>query len=64
MLDPFAVYLRDEQVLRRQLAAVSRDHLLAIVLAYGLEDDDHAMGLTTSELIALIVTRTAVRRAT
>ena len=50
-------------MLRRQLAALNRDHLLAIVLAYGLEDDDHAMALTTSELIALIVTRTAARRA-
>jgi hypothetical protein len=63
VLDPFAVHLKGEELLRKQLAALSRDHLLAIVHVYGFEDDDHAMTLTTPALIALIVARTPARRA-
>ena len=63
VLDPFAVHLKGEELLRKQLAALSRDHLVAIVHVYGFEDDDHAMAMTTPELIALIVTRAAARRA-
>lgn len=63
VLDPFAVHLKGEELLRKQLAALSRDHLLAIVHVYAFEDDDHAMALTTPELIALIVTHAAARRA-
>jgi len=57
VLDPFSVYRKGEDLLRRQLAALSRDHLLAIVRAYDLHDGDVAGGLTAAELIALIVRR-------
>ena len=63
VLDPFAVYLRGEDQLRRQLAALSREHVLAIVRAYELEHDEDADALTTSELIALIVARVSAGRA-
>jgi hypothetical protein len=36
VLDPFATYDQGEGVLRQQLAALSRDHLLAIIDSYGL----------------------------
>ena len=63
VLNPFAIHRKGEELLRKQLAALSRDHLLAIVRVYGFEDDDRAMALTTPELIALIVTRAGARRA-
>jgi len=63
VLDPFSVYLKGEGQLRRQLAALSRDHLLAIVRAYDLDEGDAVDALTTTELIPLIVTRVAARRA-
>ena len=63
VLDPFSVFLKGEGLLRRQLAALSRDHLLAIVRAYDLDDGDAVDALTAAELIPLIVTRVADRRA-
>jgi hypothetical protein len=36
VLDPFAIHEQGEGVLRQQLSALSRDHLLAIVDAYAL----------------------------
>lgn len=36
VLDPFATYEEGQSVLRQQLAALSRDHLLAIIEAYAL----------------------------
>lgn len=63
VLDPFAVYLRGEDQLRKQLAALSREHLLAILRAYDLEPENDANALTTSELIALIVARVSAGRA-
>ena len=63
VLDPFSVYLKGEDLLRRQLAALSRDHLLAIVRAYDLADGVTAEALTVPELIALVVARVSERRA-
>ena len=38
VLDPFAVYAQGEEILRSELGALSPDHLLSIVRAYGLGD--------------------------
>lgn len=38
VMNPFAVWREGEGVLRRQLGALSRDHLRAIALAYGFTD--------------------------
>ena len=37
VLDPFATYTQGEGVLRQQLSALSRDHLLALIDAYQLD---------------------------
>jgi hypothetical protein len=37
VLDPFAAFSQGEAILRRQLAALSRDHLINIVRAYRLD---------------------------
>jgi hypothetical protein len=37
VLDPFATYLQGEGILRQQLAALSRDHLLTLIDAYQLD---------------------------
>jgi hypothetical protein len=63
VLDPFSVYLKGEDLVRRQLAALSRDHLLAIVRAYDLADGVTADVLTAPELIGLIIARVSERRA-
>jgi hypothetical protein len=57
VLDPFSVYRKGEDLLRRQLGALSARHLRGIVLAYRLasvEDIDLEM-LDTDELIEIIV---------
>ena len=36
VLDPFAIYTQGEGILRQQLAALSRDHLRAVIDAYAL----------------------------
>lgn len=62
VLDPFSVYAKGEDLLRRQLGALSPRHLRAIILGYGLVDSTKAdlSRLTGPELSALIVA--AVRR--
>ncbi|CAN5306291.1 hypothetical protein BH23GEM2_BH23GEM2_24230 [soil metagenome] len=57
VLDPFAVYAQGESILRKELAALSVDHLRNIIRAYELDD---AQGETPSsqaraELVARIV---------
>ena len=37
VLDPFATYMQGEGILRQQLSALSRDHLLTLIDAYQLE---------------------------
>jgi hypothetical protein len=63
VLDPFSVYVKGEALLRRQLAALSRDHLLAIVHAYELDDGVTVDTLTAPELIGLIIARVSERHA-
>jgi hypothetical protein len=62
VLNPFSVYAKGEDLLRRQLGALSRRHLLAIIIGYDLADGSGVDldALTTAELIDLIVG--AVRR--
>jgi len=62
VLDPFSVYARGEELLSRQLGALSHRHLRAIVVGYRLAElsDVDLDALTASELIGLIVG--AVRR--
>ena len=56
VLDPFSVYAKGEDLLRRQLGALSRRHLVAIIVAYELADESRVDldALTVPELIALI----------
>lgn len=61
VLDPFASYAAGEDVLRRQLAALSRDHLQTLVDAYALPITK-ATSATDGELVDEIVR--AVRRLT
>ena len=42
ILDPFSVYRKGEELLRRQLLALSGWHLANIIVDYGLSDEDRA----------------------
>jgi hypothetical protein len=58
VLDPFLVYTEGEELLRKQLHALSRDHLLNMMEAYQFEgaDDWHALRATgDDELVERIV---------
>ena len=57
VLDPFSVYAKGEDLLRRQLAALSPRHLRAIIIAYALAEPAtiDLEALTAPELVALIV---------
>jgi len=63
VLDPFAVFVQGENVLRRELAALSVDHLRNIVHAYDLDDatGDPPSSQTQPELVARIMN--AVKRS-
>src|SRR5688572_27323489 len=65
VLDPFSVYAKGEDLLRRQLAALSPRHLRAIVRAYELAPagDLDLEVLSSSDLIALIVVAVRARLA-
>lgn len=64
VLNPFSVYGKGEELLRRQLGALSPRHLRAIVLTYELAPDDVDLDiLTAAELIALIVVAVRSRLA-
>jgi hypothetical protein len=62
VLDPFSVYQKGEDLLRRQLGALSPWHLVNIVRAHGLStlDPSELNALTGPALVELIVS--AVRR--
>jgi hypothetical protein len=60
VLDPFAVYAKSEQLLRRQLAALSTWHLVNIVRVYGIQTGRDPNRMNPSELIEDI---TAAARA-
>jgi len=57
VLNPFSVYAKGEELLRRQLGALSRRHLRTIIAGYELVDgsDIDLDALSTAELIELIV---------
>lgn len=59
VLNPFSVYRKGEDLLRRQLSALAGWHLVNIVEAYELSElsPDALGGLTPSDLIELIVSR-------
>jgi hypothetical protein len=57
VLDPFSVYRKGEDLLRRQLSAMSGWHLVNIVTAYNLSDVDPALlqARAPTELVDLII---------
>ena len=55
VLDPFAVYLQGESILRQELSALDLDHLHAIVRAYGLEGGVAAESTVPNVLMEYIV---------
>jgi hypothetical protein len=57
VLDPFSVYEKGETILRRQLAALSAWHIVNIIAAYGLADEDAATlsRTPTSDLIEKVI---------
>jgi hypothetical protein len=57
VLDPFSVYEKGEAVLRQQLAALSAWHIVNILVAYDLAQEDAAMlnRLPASTLIELVI---------
>jgi hypothetical protein len=54
VLDPFATYMQGEGILRQQLPALSRDHLLTLIDAHQL-DVDTARSASKDDLIDGIV---------
>lgn len=63
ILDPYAAYEKGEMLMRQELHALSRMHLVNIIRAYGLSDEsDAALGqLSSDALVETVVS--AVRRA-
>ena len=57
VLNPFSVYRKGEELLRRQLGAFAAWHLVNIIESYALSDQSSAAlsRMTTRELIELIV---------
>jgi hypothetical protein len=68
VLNPFAVYAKGEELLRRQLGALSPRHLRSIAVGYELIDSAQVaqvelQAMTAVELIDLIVDAVSRRRA-
>jgi hypothetical protein len=55
VLDPFAVYAKSEQLLRRQLGALSAWHLVNIVRVYGIGTEGDPNRMLPLELVDAIV---------
>jgi hypothetical protein len=57
ILDPFSVYRKGEALLRRQLSAMSAWHLVNIITAYNLSNEDPALlqAREPVDLVELIV---------
>jgi hypothetical protein len=64
VLDPFAVYAQGENVLSRELGALSADHLRSIVRVYGLNDGRALSTATHAELMRLILAAVRGRERT
>jgi hypothetical protein len=63
ILNPFAVYPKGEELLRRQLGALSPRHLRSIARAYELVGTEDLETMSASELVALIVASVRARLA-
>jgi hypothetical protein len=65
VLNPFSAYTKGEEMLRRQLAALSPRHLRAIVVGYALADPSEIEldALTGPELVELITAAVRARLA-
>src|SRR5690349_24101238 len=65
VLNPFAVYAKGEDLLRRQLGALSARHLRSMAVGYELVcgADLNLQALSTAEMIDLIVDAVSRRRA-
>lgn len=61
VLDPFSVYAKSEQMLRRQLSALSTWHLVNIVRVYGIDTEGDPNRLGPSELIEAITAAARLR---
>ena len=63
VLNPFSVYRKGEDVLRRQLSALSAWHLVNIILDYELSDQSRSTLSTTPDevLVELIVSQVKAR---
>src|SRR4051812_19624465 len=63
VLNPFSVYRKGEALLRRQLAALSGWHLVNIIQAHGLSQQDAAALAATADdvLVELIVSEVRAR---
>ena len=63
VLNPFSVYRKGEALLRRQLAALSGWHLVNIILAHELSQQDAAALAATPDnvLVELIVSEVRAR---
>lgn len=61
VLDPFEVYTQGERILRRELMALSPDHLRTLIRAYGLDGGAGARALTTEVLAEYIVAEVRAR---
>lgn len=57
VLDPFSVYRKGEALLRRQLSALAGWHLVNIIQAYDLSDEDPAILSATepAQLVEMII---------
>lgn len=55
IIDPYAVYAKSEDLLRRQLAALSTWHLVNIVRVYGIRTPGDPNQLGSSDLIEAII---------
>jgi hypothetical protein len=67
VLDPYAVYAQGEKVLRQELAALDRGHLVNVLCAYGLTRADPLVlqqlsPATLSELIVAAVRERSAQR--
>lgn len=61
VLDPFATYFQGEDVLRRQLGALSRDHLVNIARGYAIDVGAPPESLTEPALVEGIVAEVRLR---
>ena len=62
MLDPWSTFAQGEGVLRQQLSALSRDHLLAVIEGYALPIEIKASASDRELIEAIVQTMHCFRR--